>query len=342
MKNKKNKILKKVLIIVGVVVASLGALFGLTLGGIAIYDASKFSDYYKMMDKEYSIPGLNHNFVPQGIAYSKEHNVFLNGGYNSKSSETEIYVTNQNNNYKKIGLKLNDKVFKGHAGGIAVYKDSVYISNSSRLYVVSLSNILNANNNDYVSIDKYYYVPVNASFVFANDTTLYVGEFFDDAHGYTTDETHHITLSDGKVNKALVVSYDLENLSSNKNESPIAPKKAFSICDKVQGFCQTESGKFALSTSYGLSESHLYIYDKADNFKTYAIKQTKGKIVMEYTISVGFFDENNLYKDIVGPAMNEDLEYANGKIYVTNESGSNKYIFGKFTKAKMVYSYKIG
>ena len=63
---------------------------------------------------------------------------------------------------------------------------------------------------------------------------------------------------------------------------------------------------------------------------------------MEYTISVGFFDENNLYKDVVGPAMNEDLEYANGKIYVTNESGSNKYIFGKFTKAKMVYSYKIG
>jgi len=37
----------------------------------------------------------------------------------------------------------------------------------------------------------------------------------------------------------------------------------------------------------------------------------------------------------------EDLEYIDGRVYINNESATNKYIFGKVTQAKNVYSYPV-
>ena len=46
----------------------------------------------------------------------------------------------------------------------------------------------------------------------------------------------------------------------------------------------------------------------------------------------------NLENDIKTPPMSEEIVLIDGKLYQANESASNKYVFGKFTGGKYLYS----
>ena len=42
-----------------------------------------------------------------------------------------------------------------------------------------------------------------------------------------------------------------------------------------------------------------------------------------------YFDSTNLVSDLSAPPMSEGIEYHDGRIYISEEAASNKYIFGK-------------
>ena len=52
-----------------------------------------------------------------------------------------------------------------------------------------------------------------------------------------------------------------------------------------------------------------------------------------------FLDSASLISDVVAPPMAEEILVRDGRIYIMNESASNKYIFGKFTTGSHVYSF---
>ena len=304
------KIISRVLLIFVISIASLFAVLfvGLNVGKFIIY-----SDYYSIKEDICENPGLDDDFVCQGIALTDNNEKIIVSGYMKDKSHSRLYVTDFESNSYYVSLTKNNKKWTGHAGGVAISNNTVYIANGSKIYTVELDDVLSAKEGDFIDIGEGYPVNNSASFVYTDDNYLYVGEFHDGG-AYVTD--HPYETNDGMY-YAICSKYSLNDLSK--------PIKIYSIRNKVQGICFTPEGEVVLSTSYGLTDTIYYIYDEDDAVKS------------NHTLDgcdVYFLDA---YKDTVhGPAMGEDLDYYNGKIITLTESASNKYIFGKFFFANKI------
>ncbi len=310
------KIALKVLVIalITVVALVLLVLIGLNIAKFFIY-----GDYYSIKTNVCKNPGLNDGFICQGIAVSEENEVVLVCGYMKDKSNSRIYVTDFENNSYYVELTREGEKYTGHAGGLAITGDTVYIANAKKIYSFSLSDVLEAKNGDVIDIGGGTKVNTNASFVYTDEEYLYVGEFHDG--GSYIIEGHENETAEG-THYAICTKYALADLST--------PVTVYSLRNNVQGICFTPDGKVVLSTSYGLTDTIYYVYDldeATDSGKTFD------------GAPVYYLDK--LEKELHGPAMGEDLDYYNGKIITLTESASNKYIFGKFFGATKIVALDI-
>ena len=308
------KIFKGILaFLVGIISLVVVAWGGLNIAKFAIY-----SEYYSINENVCKNPGLNDGFVCQGIAANEANNVFIVSGYMKDHSASRLYITDKNNESYFVSLSTNGKAFKGHAGGVATTGDNIYLASGDTIYTFSLSEVLNSENGAIIDIGEGIEVNNQASFVYTDETHLYVGEFHD-GENYITE--HPYQTNDGKY-YAIISRYPLNDLTT--------PNKIYSIRNKVQGACFTPDGKVVLSTSYGLTSSVFYVYNEADAVDS---GQTLDGAPVYYL--------NNCLNEIKGPAMSEDLDYYDGKVITLFESACNKYIFGKFFFANKIVSLDI-
>lgn len=301
-------LIKKILKIALTVLAALLSLVIVVWGTLNILKFAIYSDYYSIESTLCDNPGLSDGFVCQGIcALETEGKIFVSG-YMADKSASRIYVTDYDNNSYYVSLAHEDgKEFTGHAGGIAVWGDRVYIANGSKLYFASAEAILNSNDGDIVTITVGAEVNSSASFVFADEEHVYVGEFHDGG-AYVTE--HPYETKNG-MHYAIVSKYSHEDLTT--------PLKIYSIPNKVQGMCITDSGKIIFSTSYGLTDSEYLVYDESGARDSGLTLDGASVFILEDRIM-----------QINGPAMSEELDFSNGKVITLSESASDKYIFGKF------------
>lgn len=308
------KIFKGILaFLVGIISLVVVAWGGLNIAKFAIY-----SEYYSINENVCKNPGLNDGFVCQGIAANEANKVFIVSGYMKDHSASRLYITDKNNESYFVSLSSNGKAFKGHAGGVATTGDNIYLASGDTIYTFSLSEVLNSENGAIIDIGEGIEVNNQASFVYTDETHLYVGEFHD-GENYITE--HPYQTNDGKY-YAIISRYPLNDLTT--------PNKIYSIRNKVQGACFTPDGKVVLSTSYGLTSSVFYVYNEADAVDS---GQTLDGAPVYYL--------NNCLNEIKGPAMSEDLDYYDGKVITLFESACNKYIFGKFFFANKIVSLDI-
>lgn len=291
-------------------------LFALVVLLPAVVNVVKFAvypEYYSVKEDLCFNPGLNDGFVCQGVCANEPTDQFLLSGYMMDDSASRIYVTDLDNRVYYVSLLRNGAPFDGHCGGLTLQGDTVYLATNQRIFPIPLSQILQAKNGDSVEIGEGIKVNNKASFCFADDQYLYVGEY-NDGGAYKTE--HAYQTPDG-LNHAIISRYSYQDLTK--------PDRIYSIRDCVQGFCVTAGGSFILATSYGITDSHYYVYNEAD------------------VIDSGeTFDGAPVYylgacqRDISGPAMTEGLDIYRGKVVSINESASNKYIFGKFFFANRI------
>ena len=290
----------------------------LTVGGLNVAKFAIYSNYYSIKTDLCKNPGLSDGFVCQGIcAYEQEEKFFISG-YMTDNSPSRIYVTDkENNSYYVSVLYGSGKDFTGHSGGIAVSGDNAYIASGDKIYAILLSSILSAENGDNVRISKI--IPVNngASFIYADNDYIYVGEYHD-GKSITTD--HPYETPDGTY-YAIVSRYPVENIEKyhKKNNPILTPDKIYSIRNNAQGICFTPEGKVILSTSYGIDDTVYYVYDEADALDL-------GEVLDD----AGVYCLYDHIKEIKAPAMGEDMDYYDGQIITLTECASNKYVFGKF------------
>lgn len=312
----------KVIKIIGkTIIGIFASIISLALIVVILVNVLKYpiyGEYFAIKEDICINPGLNDGFVCQGIAASEKDDKILVSGYMVDDSHSRIYVTNKKNESYYVNLIKNGEKFTGHIGGIATTNGNVYLSNGSKVYTLPLESVLSANNGDYVEIGEGTKVNNNASFIYCDDTYLYVGEFHD-AGKYITN--HPYQTEDGLYH-AICSRYDVNDLSK--------PNRVYSIRNNVQGICFTPDGKIVLSTSFGLTSSIYYIYEEKD------------LILSEHTLDdAPVYYVNNLKKEISGPAMSEGLDYYEGKVLSLSESASNKYIFGKFFFANYIIGLRI-
>ena len=288
----------------------------LLVGGLNIAKFPIYSEYYSMEETLCTNPGLDDGFVCQGICVSEENGVILVSGYMADKSHSRIYVTDFESNSYFVELTRNGgEKYTGHAGGIALTGDTVYISNGSKLYVFSLTDVLNAKNGEKVDIGEGVKVSSAASFVYADEEYVYVGEFNNPAE----EQKEHIY----GENHSIIEKYSHDDLEN--------PVKIYSIGDYAQGVCFTPDGKVILSTSYGLTSTVYYVYNEADATDT-----------GEMLDGAPVYMLGECVREVNGPAMGEDLDYYNGKVITLTESASNKYIFGKLFFANDIVALDFG
>ena len=296
------------------IVITLVALVLLVLVGLNIAKFFIYSDYYSIKIDVCNNPGLNDGFICQGIAVSEDNGVILVCGYMKDKTRSRIYVTDLESNSYYVELTREGKDYTGHAGGLAITGDMVYIANAKKIYSLALSDVLTANNGEILDIGSGTKVNTNASFVYTDEEFLYVGEFHDG--GKYVIEDHENETAEG-THYAFCSKYSLDDLTT-----PIA---VYSLRNNVQGICFTPDGKVVLSTSYGLTDTVYYVYNLAD-------ATDSGKKFDD--APVYYLDK--LEREIRGPAMGEDLDYYDGRVITLTESASNKYIFGKFFGATKI------
>ncbi len=254
-------------------------------------------------------------------------------------SASSIYVVNDENDEEKVATKRvrlakdNGKAFTGHAGGVAINGEFVYLANGSRVYVFSYDDIKTAKNNGVVKYMGYKELKsendeVSASFVHTYNGKLYVGEFHDGGK-YKVNPKHKITTKAGEKRNALMLEYDL--VDSEEFGIAQVPTKAYAIPNKVQGVC-VDGSTIYCSTSYGLAFSEIYTFDL-----TKCVYELD-KDVIGYNVPVYSFDKVSHLKTYTTAPMSEELVYKDGKLYIMSEFACNKYIMGKFVDGKYCYA----
>lgn len=275
-----------------------------------------FAEFYKDAKKSVKIPGLNEAFVPQGFAYSEALGSYLVCGYMSNSEQSRIYVVDDDGEYKEIRLKKeNGDNYTGHAGGISCNGSDVYISNNKKIFYLSAETLKNAKDLESVAFEGSFDVPCRSSFTFCDEEMLWVGEFYTD--GYNTDVTHKLGTADGEHN-AFIFGYKLDENGDFGVGNTEMPDVVYSVCDKVQGMCMTQGGKVVLSTSYGLANSELKIYDVSNATKLQY--KYKDNILPLYVL-----DSTCMEKTVVMPLGSEDIDIHNGKVIIGFEFAAKKF-----------------
>ena len=206
-------------------------------------------------DTGITMPALNQNFVPQGIDYWEKADVFLISGYFNPSSTSSVILAVRKSDGKYVGeWSLKNKSgswHTAHDGGIAVTETDIYLANSSKLFRIPLSQIVQTGNHGTLKIEQEISVPVRASYCNYSCGYLWVGEF--SIYG---NSSYTITGHEFGENYAWTVGYRLG--SDGRPESK--PSVVISTPERIQGFCMLDDGRLFMTRSYGrTSDSYFYI-----------------------------------------------------------------------------------
>ncbi|MBQ2939526.1 MAG: hypothetical protein IJE00_04075 [Clostridia bacterium] len=326
--------------IVGWVLGSILSLVVLGLIVCILIQPLLYPAFYRDAEKEFTAAGLMAGNVPQGFTYVEGKDIFLQVGYkaNGKSASC-IYVTDGNGeNVREVELLNADgSAYTGHTGGIAAGEQTVWLANDGDIeagdncvWALSLEELLKEETAS-VTLTEKFHPETRSACVTVYDGLLWVGEF-EDPEKYPTKESHHLTAPDGTENPSLICGYTIDETAA-KGIASETPVKAISVCKKLQGFAFNAEGKLALSTSYGVSASHIYIH------KNVLSGEAQGNITVgDATVPVWYLDGTTLEEDIKAAPMTEELAVKDGRLYVLNESACHKYIFGNFMRGYNVYS----
>lgn len=324
-KHKGAKILKGIAI-------GASATIVLVFGGFLAYMRVAYSDFYSKATSEFHIPGIDTGFVPQDLAYSEASGDWLFSGYD-EAGYSPIWKISPNGTSASIKIiEANGNVYHGHGGGLAVTEDFSYLTCENGYMILPTKELIEANEGAEVQALAKVEVGLDPAFINAQNGVLYTGVFYYEGP-YDTPEKMHLTAPDGTQNHAVMYAYNLD--ASEKYGVSTKPFAVYSIPDKVQGVALTTSGDFIFSTSWGIVESVLPVYSSAN-------MQAGGKYnVNGEDINLFFMDKTNLVEEIKAPPMMEGIVLHDGKIWLSNESASNKYIFGKLMGGSTVYSIPV-
>lgn len=294
---------------------------------------NQLKDFYDNSEDGFIIPGLYEGFIPQGIFYEEEHDIFLiSGYYKDKVQPSRVIVVDGEGNFvKSVGCisKKGNKAY-GHFGGVAVYKDYVYVATTSVTHVLSLSEILNAQDEDFVLIQGELYTDVTCSYVNVCDGVMYIGEFTDKTIDDIQTATNIYTSNRGEKFYSRCNAFVLDEngtfgLKADKIDSKgnMTPDWAVTTPFKVQGMTRLKDGSFVFTASAtAITNSYVYRYEDVTTGESDEIITVNGSEVPLYYCKLG--DRIDVYR--VPTFLEEVTVYPDGSVYIITESAASAYV----------------
>lgn len=277
------------------------------------------------------IPGLKEGFIPQGIFYEEENDIFLISGYYKDKTQPSriILVDGEGNFIKSVGCHGKKNKATGHFGGIAVFGDNVYIATTSVTHVLSLSKILTCDDDAYVPIEAELYTDTTCSYVNVCDGVLYIGEFTDINFTDIKEATNIYKAKNGemyfsRVNAFVLDENALWGIKEDKidDENNLIPDFAFTSPFKVQGMCVLDDGKIVYTaSSTAVTNSRVYLYEDITKGEPDEIITVGGQDVPLYYCQKA--DRIAQYR--VPTYLEEITVYPDGSVYIITESAAAPY-----------------
>ena len=289
--------------------------------------------------KAFVIPYSNKGYIAQGIAYDQKTDNFYLTGYMKDGSASPILIVNKASRKLVNAVRManpDGTAFTGHAGGLSVLNDKIYIAGSadSCFYVFEKQEVDHAARESLVAYSTKMILGdgdskndgIKVAYSTVQNGMLYAGEFYRDP-GYILSEKHKVETKDG-LQYALAVGFSLDSTGEKAK-----PAVAFSIPNQIQGMCFSNDAIY-LTTSWALGSSKVYKYSFG-SLTPSGTKEVCGDLVPLYNLTL-----ENLTACWILPPMAEEIEFVDGKFYITNESASDKYIFGKYTGGQWCRAYE--
>lgn len=336
------------------IIASLLAVILIFLGVYYLWPWNR--NFFNNADKEFSIPGLDTKFCPQGMTtFDDDPNKYLISGYMTDGSPSRFYLIDGDTNsiIKYVTLNIDGLDFCGHVGGVTSHGDNIWtvctVDGAGYGFRFTLSDLNKTTPGGEINITQnadVFNTYNGADFVFVYDNYLWVGEFYK-AKKYETPKRHRLVTPSGETNTAVVMGFQLASsdsysyglaTSSSYNWKPI-PQKALSIRGLCQGIAVTSDGKFVLSTSWSLADSHIYLYENV--FDEEPAKLEFGAFEGSQAIDLWYLDNDSLINSIKAPSMSEEIIVKNNRVYVLFESACKKYRAYNRKRLRNVYSLSL-
>ena len=163
------KILKVILKVLCIVLASVIVFFLLTWGVLSVARFSIYPDYYTSGEAISKIPALGDGFVPQGLAYA-EDDVYLHSGYNGDA--IAIHLTIGKEEKEIIPVDKSGNVWEGHGGGITRAGKYVYVATDGQLIIFEYDALLGAQDGDCVANVGTFKVDTAARYIPYSESSL--------------------------------------------------------------------------------------------------------------------------------------------------------------------------
>ncbi len=316
--------------VVAITIGVIAAVLVVALVAVNVFVRTVYAAFYDDSRPILPIPGVSQGFVPQDLDHLDQGDQWLFSGYSSDGSPSPLYKSSLHGPTARLAVASPDgTLYDGHGSGVTSNSLYVFLTREDGYLVLSADDVANAEDGDTVRAIGEVDLELSPAFLNIENGILYAGNFYF-PEKYETPGEHRIFTSDGDQNPAVMYAYP----PSDEGRFGFAEHAArvYSIPAMVQGMCTTPSGQMVFSTSYGLRSSRLLFYDTA------RLEQDGTFWADGREVPLSIFDTRSLVGELEAPPMTEGIESHDGLIYISEESASNKYFFGKLYGAGLVYA----
>lgn len=279
------------------------------------------------------IAGLAEEMVPQGLGYAPDQNWLLTVYYTTDERPGVLSVTDAKTGslIKSVAMYQEDGTpYLGHAGGVSISKNYVWISSEGYLYQMNLSELVNAVDQGEIQFTSRVRVAVDSAFSTYSDGVIWVGEFYESA-SYPTIASHHLKNRDNDQYYAWLAGYVLDEQTDTIKaanwdgdlQHQAVPDYLLSIPEKIQGVV-VQDDTIYLSSSYGRNkDSILYRFNNPIEEAPHGTG-----LVGQANVPLWFLDGQSAKSrnaTLTAVPMTENIASIDNQLYVLLESGANKY-----------------
>ncbi len=289
--------------------------------------ACECADLDALLVGSFIIPGLDTNFVPQGVCWMPGGVlVALTFHVPDKSAASKLVLVELVSGRAIHAFDLADEFdapYTGHAGGVAVYAGFVWIASGGRARRYSLDEVLAARTDRLVATGSFD-ADARCSYANSDGAHLWLGDFaLARSTAYATP-AHHAARAGGLAAWAAGYSIDCDGTPTSGRQYEVhgrvtyAPDRVVFTGEKVQGFAVC-GDTLAVSTSYGPHPSQLAFYAWPSATEPRYVGLPRGA-----TTGVDLADAEPLAM-LALPAGAQDLDWSGEHLLLTFEGGARRY-----------------
>lgn len=297
--------------------------------GVNAYILNAYPAFYAQGERAFAIPGIQEGFIPQDIDHVAEYDCWLFSGYACGNEPSPVYLLRSDGTTARLAVldEVGEPYFD-HGSAITSNDQHLYLTCEGGYLVFDLNALNDIKDGDVLTAQARCKLDFSPAFMNIEDDLLYTGNFYH-PESYETDEMFHVTTPSGSTNRSVI--YVFEEDPATVSGFAEMPTNAYSIPDRIQG-CAFDGKMLYLSQSYGLATSHVLAFDMSTLTSVDIFQTAQGPVDMTV------LEEGEAAQDLALPPMSEGIEIHDGKLFISFESASNKYLFGKLYGAGAVYA----